>query len=196
MTKLTGKAKARARKKAQPSQKVTKNNKKGFRPDAGLNSQEGTNYYWFQVTDFLRASAIRESLGSGGASSYRDSDGDINVIINTPVDIMDEQGTKHVAPQMDEGYFATFDFTAELFEQMADQIDKGALSIRVKGEPWERDTSNVGESFRTIKVRNTWSQGNPSGKMNYIFNGPQGMINTDSKELSKNLRRIVADAVA
>jgi len=174
----------------------TRNNKKGFRPDAGLNSQEGTNYYWFQVTDFLRASAIRESLGSGGASSYRDSDGDINVIINTPVDIMDEQGTKHVAPQMDEGYFATFDFTAELFEQMADQIDKGALSIRVKGEPWERDTSNVGESFRTIKVRNTWSQGNPSGKMNYIFNGPQGMINTDSKELSKNLRRVLADAVA
>jgi len=202
MTKLTGKAKARARKKAlqiKPQevelQTYTQNNKKGFRPDAGLNSQEGTNYYWFQVAEFVAANSKLESLGRSGVRSFKEN-GKTTFEINAEVDIMDKEGVEHLAPKKDNGYFATFRLTPEQFTQMAEQIDKGAMAVRVQGVPGKHEVSNIGEKYRIIDVESTWSQGNHRGQMRYMIATDKGMIDMDSNQLSRNLRRVVADAVA
>lgn len=160
----------------------------GFRPDAGLNSQEGTNYYWFQVAELIQSTA------GVGARAYN-YEGKRWLEFNTPVDIMDEAGEEQKAPYSADGYFATFRMTAEMLDNFSEQIAKGAMSVRVTGVPSETATAPNGEKFRVIEVTDVWSQGNNGGFMSYFVVKGTGMIKTNSQELSAHYRQISKEMV-
>jgi hypothetical protein len=155
----------------------------GYRPDAGLNSAEDTNYYWLQVTELIQA------MSGNGMRSYT-YQGERWLEINTPVDIMDEAGIVQKAPKHEKGYFATIRFTPELLEEFAEQIAKGAMSVRVTGVPKETSTSPFGEKFRIIQATDSWSAGNNSGLMAYMVMMNDGIVNTDSQAISRRYKEI------
>jgi len=157
----------------------------GYRPDAGYNSQEGTNYYWLQVSEMIAATA---GIGARGYTM----NGQKYLEVNTPVDIMDFEGDVHLAPKTAEGYFATLRFTPELLEEFSEQIAKGAMSIRVAGVPAEVETSQAGEKFRIIDAQSSWSAGNNRGFMSYFVMTRGDMIKTDSTQLSSHYKSVAA----
>jgi hypothetical protein len=161
----------------------------GYRPDAGFNSQEGTNYYWLQVGEMIQATT------GVGARSYT-LKGQKYLEVNTPVDIMNFEGDTHLAPKTADGYFATLRFTPELLEEFSEQIAKGAMSIRVAGVPAEVETSPAGEQFRIIDVQSSWSAGNTNGFMSYGVMTRGRMIMTDSQKLSAHYKSVAANLVA
>ena len=161
----------------------------GYRPDAGLNSQDDTNYYWLQVGEMIQATT------GVGARSYT-LKGQKYLEVNTPVDIMNFEGDTHLAPKSADGYFATLRFTPELLEEFSEQIAKGAMSIRVAGVPAEVETSPAGEQFRIIDVQSSWSAGNTNGFMSYGVMTRGRMIMTDSQELSAHYKSVAANLVA
>ena len=161
----------------------------GYRPDAGYNSQEGTNYYWLQVTEMIQATA---GIGARGYTM----NGQKYLEVNTPVDIMDFEGNVQLAPKTAEGYFATLRFTPELLEEFSEQIAKGAMSIRVAGVPAEVETSPAGEKFRIIDSQSSWSAGNNGGFMSYFVASRGNMINTNSQQLAAHYKSVAAKLVA
>ena len=168
--------------KAQPKFKAHKD---GFMPDAGLNSQEGTNHYWFQVGELLQFIHTSNSL-----KTY-DRDGIRSLELSAPVDIMNYEGNEHTAPQSRDGYFATFAFTADQLTNLATQIDKGAMSVRVSGIPSKTATSIItGEKFRDIDVVDSWSAGNKSGHMTYMFVAKDGLVRRDSKTTADRFKAL------
>jgi len=166
--------------------KSSKNGKKsnlsGYRPDAGMNSKKGTNYYWFQVAELIQTLSIQPKVRVGLRN------GKVYVELNTSVDIMDYEGNKHMVRQTEEGYFATLCFPIDTLNELADQIDKGAMCVRVAGVPAETQTTIVGEKFKCIDVQNSWSAGNDLGYMAYMVMTPTGMNKTDSKVLANKFR--------
>lgn len=163
----------------------------GFRPDAGLNSNEGENHYWFSVAELIG------DLSSGpGMKSYTmpRRDNTRYVEMNASADIMDYEGKTHLSPQTERGYFATLRFTTDSLHQLANEIDKGAMSVRITGTPSEIETSSgSGEKFRIIDVKESWSAGNNSGHMTYaIYTGTKA-INTSSKAFADWLRHTADD---
>lgn len=168
--------------KAQPKFKA---HQKGFMPDAGLNSQEGINHYWFQVVEMIQFIHKTNSL-----KSY-DRDGVRMLELSMPVDIMNYEGTEHIAPQTRDGYFASFAFTADQLTNLATQIDKGAQAVRISGTPNRTATSIItGEKFRDIDVVDSWSAGNNSGHMTYMFITDNGMVRRDSKTTAERFKAI------
>jgi hypothetical protein len=185
------KAEIKAQKSMGPKIKSTMN---GFLPDAGLNSNEGTNHYWFQVSELVM------TLKQNGACRTYEFEGDRWAEINCPVDIMDYAGNIHTRPQQKDGYFATFRFTSQLIDELADQIDLGAMSVRITGVPKETATAPSGERFRVIEVQNSWSAGNNSNFMMYMIMSPGGPVQSTSKEMAQKFRNLAqmmrADKVA
>ena len=177
MAKLTGKAKAKARKaKAQANTKQLTSTE-GYRPDAGLNSKEGSNYYWLQVAEMLQSLAI----ASPRVVNY---EGKHWLELSAPVDIMDKEGKNHTAEQTAKGYFATFRLSIDQVQSFAEQISKGAMSVRVQGVPSETQQSPFGEDFRVIEVMDSWSAGNNSNYMSYMVMAGGQMIKDNSDHLS------------
>ena len=163
--------------KAKPKFKA---HQEGFKPDAGLNSQEGLNHYWFQVAEMLQTLMVQPKM-----RAY-EINGVSTIELNATVNIMNYEGTEHTAPQTREGYFATLRFTADNLDQLADQIDKGAMSVRVSGIPADADTSPTGEKFRIINAVESWSAGNGSKHMNYYIN----MSSFNSRDVAARFRAI------
>lgn len=168
--------------KAKPKFKA---HQEGFRPDAGLNSQEGTNHYWLQVGELLQAMSVNPKLKSYNIDGVR------KIELNAAVDIMNYEGTEHTSPQTREGYFATFLFTPDGLENLANQIDKGAMSVRVSGIPRETSTSIItGEKFKDIDATDSWAKGNTNGFMTYMFFNGTKMVSFDSKTAAQSFRAI------
>lgn len=168
--------------KAQPKFKA---HQEGFMPDAGLNSQEGINHYWFQVGELLQTMSVNPKLKSHRVNGVR------KIEINAAVDIMNYEGTEHTAPQTRDGYFATLLFTAEGLENLATQIDKGAMSVRVSGIPNRTSTSIItGEKFKDIDATDSWSAGNNTGHMTYMFLNGTEMVRFDNKIAAQDFRAI------
>jgi hypothetical protein len=159
----------------------------GFRPDAGMNSNEGTNHYWFQVTELIMTLSQNDKLRSYESLGQR------WIEINVPVDIMDQAGEIHTRPRLEDGYFATFRFTADLLDEFADQIDRGAMSVRITGVPKERQSAPSGERFRVIEVADSWSAGNDCGHMMYMVMSRRGPVQTSSKEMARGIRSIAQE---
>ena len=159
--------------KAQGSK--VKSNIDGFKPDAGMNSEEGLNHYWFQVAELIHTLKIQPKM-----RSY-EHNGQNLIELNVSVDIMDREGNEQKAPRRDDGYFATFRFSAEQLYILAENIDKGAMAVRIDGVPAEQHTSVTGEKYRTIDVCDSYAKGNGSGHMSYYVNG----YATNSKDVAK-----------
>jgi hypothetical protein len=170
--------------------KVVASDLKGYKPDAGLNSAEGLNHYWFSVTELV--AEISKSMGCRGY----DMAGQTYVEVNATVDIMDQEGRDHLAPQQKSGYYATFRFTPAQLAEMAGEINKGAQCVRVTGRPAEVETTQQGERFRIIAVDSSWSAGNHAGHMVYMVMTSGEMIQTDSTRVAAEFLRIAQDAVA
>ena len=157
----------------------------GFLPDAGLNSTEGTNHYWFQIAE-LMSGIMSNTKGMRGYTHNG-----VNVLeVNATVDIMDHSGKEHTAPHTEDGYFATLRFTADGLDHLANEIDKGAMSVRVSGIPSETETSPVGEKFRVIDATDSWSAGNNSGSMAYMFTVNNQFVTIDSGKVANKFREI------
>lgn len=159
--------------KAQSSK--VKSNIDGFKPDAGMNSEAGMNHYWFQVAELIHTLRIQPKM-----RSY-EHNGENLIEVNVSVDIMDREGNEQKAPRRDDGYFATFRFSAEQLYILAENIDKGAMAVRIDGVPAEQHTSVTGEKYRTIDVCDSYATGNHSGLMTYFVND----IKMTSKDVAK-----------
>lgn len=164
-----------------------------FKPDAGLALVKGEpSHLWFQVAEFIQTIAATKNVGLRGYTL-----GDQSYIeFNLTVDIMDAAGDRHTAPQRPDGYMATVAFTADNLRQMASEIRKGAMSVRITGVRSERtETAPSGEQFEPIWFLNSWSAGNDAGHMAYMVAHGTRMISSDSDKLADFLEG-VADDVA
>lgn len=68
-----------------------KSNIEGFKPDAGMNSEEGLNHYWFQVAELIQSFRIQPNMIS---YEYQGSN---HIELNVSVDIMDKEGNEQQA---------------------------------------------------------------------------------------------------
>lgn len=161
-----------------------KSNKSGFLPDAGLNSSEGINHYWFQVAEL-----VQHLTNYTRHRAYK-MDGIQYTEFNVPVDIMDQAGNQHTAPHTEQGYFATFRLSMDQMLGLADSIARGAMSVRIDGMPMETETAPSGEQFRVIEVLGSWSAGNDRGLMTYMVATNKGMITTDSTKVAQHFRNL------
>jgi hypothetical protein len=159
-----------------------KANIKGYLPDAGLNSPAFTHsHYWFQVGEFAQSQAQRPP--EAGYRGYV-VNGQRFVELNFSVDIMDQAGNEHTAPQTQDGYMATVAFTPDDLRQMGDEIAKGAMSVRITGTPnGNVQTSPVGDKFMVVEYLKSWSAGNDAGYFTYAWFSPKGMGRTDSNKM-------------
>ena len=148
---------------------------KGFKPDAGMNSEDGLNHYWFQVSEMIHSFRIQPNMRS---YEYQGSN---HIELNVSVDIMDKEGNEQRAPRCDDGYFATFRFSADQLYILAENINKGAMSVRIDGVPGEQETAPSGEKFRIIDVCDSYAEGNKLGLMTYFVND----IKMTSKDVAK-----------
>lgn len=165
------------------------NNIEKYQPDAGINSKpEATNYYWFQTGEFAQDQIRNQRLGLGH-KSYRYA-GNRCIEMGFSVDLMDEAGKKHVIkhPDNGQGFQLTMRFTSKQLAKLADEIDKGGMSVRLSGKPAELTNSSTKEQFRVVDCEDIYSKGNDSGHMMYMVNVGGVMNNITSKDLAEGLR--------
>lgn len=165
------------------------NNIENFQPDAGINSKpEATNYYWFQTAEFGQ-DVIRKQ-NKGLANKCYTMDGNRYMELGFNVDLMDEAGNKRVInhPDNGEGFMLTMRFTPKQLTKLADEIDKGGMSVRLSGKPAELNTSSAREQFRLVDCEDIYSKGNYSGSMRFMLNVGGTMVNLTSKDLAESLR--------
>ena len=171
-------AEAKAKLKAE---KVVINNIDGFLPDAGQNWHPD-GYGWFQISELIQTMYDNPKL----LMEYRNG---VNYgRLNVPVDIMDKEGKHQLMPKQSRGYFATFRFTADRLNQLADAIDLGGMSVRIGGKVAETLASPIGESYTVIDVNDIWSRGNISGNMLFCVYVTDKMLKLDSREFAKMIR--------
>lgn len=186
----------RARERAEAKQKNKQNNLgyipnniAGFKPDAGINSKSNiTNHYWFQVSEFA-SNLLREHSVKG-----YDIKNNSFIELQLPVDIMDKDGDKHsiTHPSDGKGFCLTMRFSHQQMNLLADQIDKGGMSVRVSGKPAEIQTSPNGEKFQIVDCEDIYSEGNHSGSMLFMLVSDRGVINVNSQKIAQSVKAIVS----
>lgn len=170
------------------------NNIEKFQPDAGINSKpEATNYYWFQTAEFAANQLRKQKMGLANRT-YMYA-GSRNIEMGFTVDIMDEAGKKRVInhPDNEQGFALTMRFTPKQLAKLADEIDKGGMSVRLSGKPAELTNSATREQFRVVDCEDIYSKGNNSGMMTFMLNVGGTMNNLTSKELAESLRVAASD---
>ena len=175
-------ARERAESKAKlKAEKVVINDVDGFLPDAGQNWHPD-GYGWFQISEMIQTMYHNPKLlmeSSNGVNYGR---------LNAAVDIMDKEGKHQLMPKQSRGYLATFRFTADSLNQLADAIDLGGMSVRIGGKVAETLASPTGESYTIIDVNDIWSRGNDAGNMVFFVNVTDRMLKLDSREFAKMIR--------
>jgi hypothetical protein len=165
-----------------------------FQPDAGVNSKpEATNYYWFQTLEFAQDQVRKQKIGLGHRS-YRYA-GDRFIEMGFNVDLMDEAGKSHVIKHPDDGkgFLLSMRFTSKQLAKLADEIDKGGMSVRLSGKPAEILTSDCDEVYRVVDCEDIYSKGNDSGLMTFMVNVGGTMNTLTSKDLAEGLRVAASD---
>lgn len=161
-----------------------------FRPDAGLNlPRDQDGFIWFQVGELF--SSLNHCQHMRGYEYQGRRYMELNII----ADIMDEQGRQHLVPQQTDGYLATIAFTADNLRELADQIAKGAMSVRIRGRrSGHTETAiNTGEQFEPIWFREAWSAGNNAGFMTYMVLVDGVFRESDSQRLADFFRGLADD---
>ena len=163
----------------------------GFKPDAGIYSEKGSNYYWLQTGELVQSTAY--NIGKYPAVRLK---GVEYVEITSAVDIMDKEGKTQMVTS-DEGFLGTFLFTKAQLSMFANQIDKGGMSVRIQGAPLRKTSTGFkGDNFKPIIVENTWSAGNNSGSMLYMVMTNNGIAKVTSKEMSDTYRNVTQQMAA
>ena len=153
----------------------------GFKPDAGMaTARDQDCHLWFQVAELV------QGISHGTAWRGYVYKGVSYVELNILVDIMDQAGNQHLAPQQDGGYMATIALTADNLRELAGQIRKGAMSVRITGRRSGHTeiAANSGEHFEPIWFKTAWSAGNSAGHMSYMFPVDGRFVNTDSNRVA------------
>ena len=153
MAKLTGKARAKARKMKNNSNKIKNPNIKnmftmspnqkakllaGFKPDVGLKlADPNTSVDYVYISVIELAESILHHQRAGQAVPVG--------VYNLPCQLGEDVHTE---------YFGTFDLNAKQNYQLADMIDAGAINIkmRVSVDPEQLQTGLSGESYLPCKV--------------------------------------------
>ena len=163
-----------------------------FQPDAGINSQPGqVNHYWFQTMEWIPDMVSKAQRGIGDRVE-EDSKGEKTIEFNFMVDIMDEEGNQRVIehPKNGEGFMLTMVFYQHEIEQLADQIAKGGMSVRLSGIPDSEEIPrghfSRPERVKLVRFHSVWSKGNHSGNMTFV--SPQGVIT--SSEMAQALKKV------
>jgi len=162
------------------SARVIKNAIKGFSPDAGVNTPAlMSSHYWFQTSDFARfISKQPKTIGY-------DHDGQAVVELQFIVDIMTEDGQDQVMPYQDRGYMATVRMNADHVRELAANIARGGMSVRITGRPSGiKSRTHQGEEFMIIDYENSYSEGNLSGQMLYMLITDGKMIQMSSDDVN------------
>ena len=169
--------------KNRPEPKLKPATVEGYTPDAGMNWHPD-GHGWFQVAELIQTLARQPRCRSYEWQGVEY--GELNIL----VDIMNLEGKEHLMPDQQDGYYGTFRFTADTMMQLADQIDKGAMSVRITGKVGTDavQTTPQGEKFRIIDVEKTWSAGNDNGFMHYTVITDKGFLSTNSREFADKLR--------
>jgi hypothetical protein len=159
----------------------------GYRPDAGLNSPAFIeSHYWVSVTEYV--SELHGVMSKGIQPRAYNMSGTKYIELNFSSDIMDIDGNEHIQPQTDSGYYATVRFTIDQMKDLANEIRKGAMTLRITGIPCGQvEKSPAGESFMVINCVSSWSPGNDSGHMTYMWMNNGGMSKSDSNRLAETL---------
>ena len=164
----------------------------GFAPDAGMNSSVANdNYYWFNTAEWA-LSYVRKSERGFRAECTEHGP---TVELDFQVDIMDKEGNNQISPKMNEdGYLLTMTFTEDQLHSLANEIDKGGMSVRLTGNP-NRKVETRGslerpELIKTVHCKDVFSKGNDSGSMAYMgFDGTKAVSYT-SGQLAQSLREV------
>ena len=170
------------------------NNIEKYQPDAGINSKpEATNYYWCQTAEFAQNLLLYQKTKTP-CKAYKHKNQQI-IEFQFAVDIMDEAGKKRVInhPKNNKGFYLTMRFNHKQLNKLANEIDKGGMTVRLSGKPAELTNSATREQFRVVDCEDIYSKGNNSGHMVYSF--PLGMewINTNSNNVAKCVRQLALE---
>ena len=163
------------------AEKVVINDVDGFLPDAGQNWHPD-GYGWFQISELIQTMYHNPKLPIGSIDGVKSGQ------LNAAVDIMDKEGKHQLMPKQSRGYLATFRFTADSLNQLADAIDLGGMSVRIGGKVAETLASPTGESYTIIDVNDIWSRGNNAGNMVFFVYVTDRTLKLDSREVAKMIR--------
>ena len=164
-----------------------------FSPDAGLwASRDQDCHLWCQVAELV------QGISHGNQWRGYVYQGVSYVEVNMKVDIMDQAGHKHLAPRQPDGYLATVAMTADNLRELAGEIRRGAMSVRITGRRSGHTeiARNSGEHFEPIWFRSAWSAGNDAGYMSYMFPVKGRFVSTDSNRIADFFLGIADDVVA
>jgi hypothetical protein len=159
----------------------------GYQPDAGMNSPAFIEqHYWVSSGQFIQE--LHYTMTRGISPRAYNMNGTKYMELNFSADIMDLDGSEHLAPETDKGYFTTVRFTPEQIRALANEIRKGGMSFRISGVPdGAIQKTMAGESFIVIDYKSSWSAGNNSGYMAFSWFTGKGMASSDSNKLAETL---------
>lgn len=175
MAKLTGKARAKARKLRNLKNKTNNPNIKNmftmspkqkekmladFKPDVGLKLADPdttTDYVYISISELAQSILHHQQAGQGVPMG----------VYNLPCQLGEDLTTE---------YFGTFELTAQQNYQLADMIEAGAMNIklRVSADPERLQNGMSGESYVPCKVEELIEHGTSNagaGFMHMMFVG-------------------------